>query len=175
MTTEWKIVCDDNTKLLTNDEYSGSWNLYEGTGIYSFQLPHVFYDNAQFCVTANLNAPNAPNNMICQIRYYYQVPPSYNNNKINLGMETNSIIICYDRPFISGLTDKSSLYNIRKHGNGWASFITINFVVPNDINKFRENHQNNKYVYPGKDWKLTLLFVFEDVNKITEKRVIDSI
>ena len=36
---------------------------------------------------------------------------------------------------------------------GWKSGLTIHFLVPDDMN-------NNKHIYPGNDWKLTLTFVF---------------
>ena len=173
MTTEWKTVCNDiNTKLVSKEEYVGGIPVYEGTGIYMLQVPDNFYDRAQFTLSAQLITPYAPNNMRCQIQYYSSISFQGNNNDVapNLSNQNNTIIIGYERIFASGMSDNSYPSNITRLNNGWKSLITIKFFVPDDINKFHGYlYQNDKYVYPGKDWKLSLTFVFVDVNKILER------
>ena len=110
--------------------------------------------------------------MRCQIQYYSSISFQGNNNDVapNLSNQNNTIIIGYERIFASGMSDNSYPSNITRLNNGWKSLITIKFFVPYDINKFhRYLYQNDKYVYPGKDWKLSLTFVFVDVNKILER------
>ena len=78
MTSNCKIVCDDNTRVLTKNEYNNP--IYDGIGIYIIEMPYVFYERGRFCVDVHLSAPNAPNNMICQIHYYSQMSIQSNCN-----------------------------------------------------------------------------------------------
>ena len=175
MTTEWKIICDDTTKLLSKNEYLSRISIpqYEGIGIYAFEVPDNFYDKAQFFITAQLNAPNAPENMVCQICNH---DPVYfnNNNNPNIKNYDSRIIIGYEKTFMNGMVEKSALSKISKHNSGWKAIIVIKFLIPDDMNNFNGYfYPGTKYVYPGKDWKLTMNFIFEDLNKILERNNIE--
>ena len=135
------MLIDDN--LLAKDEYTTYFPRYEGIGVYVAEVPESNY------LIAHLDAPNAPENMICQIRYYSHVYKK-------LGNQNYTTILGNEQIFRSG-TQTSSKY-IYYHTDMWKSLITVHFIVPNNIDNFRDLHVNNKYVYPGKDWKLTLSF-----------------
>lgn len=164
MTSEWKITCSEtNTKLLSKDDYN--WP-HEGIGIYAIDIPDKFYCDAQFSFVAHLDAPNSPNGMKCSVRYYkeFNCQPSSDCSF----RQSCTIMIGYNRPFISGMTEKSSVNYINKlNYPSWKACLAIHFLIPVDMN-------SNKYVYPGKDWKLTLVFTFEDMQKNKERIELDK-
>jgi hypothetical protein len=184
MTTKWEIICDDNNiKLLSKEEYVGGMPVYEGNGIYALQVPNNFYDRAEFSLSAQLISPNAPNNMRCMIYYLSLVgpesqnkPPKYIFNRQIYGGITpmfgiNKIFrqsVIAENASYKGLITKSidPLYK---------PYLLIKFIVPNDINKLTEIWDSKTgFIYPGKDWKLSLTFVFEDANKILERNNLEK-
>lgn len=162
MTTEWKVICNENnTELVSKDEYS-TFSGYDGFGIYIIDIPDKFYHDAKFSVSAHLEAPNVPNGTRCQVKYYNNV--CCNKNAITkIGNNNHSIIIGYNKVFMPGMTDKTMGNNMTSINYPfWKACLTIHFLIPFDMN-------NNKHVYPGKDWNLTLTFTFEDIKKIKER------
>lgn len=166
----WKAHVDDSSKNVTSDEYNVCWD-NQNIGIYCLKIPSEYNKNGYFDVTATFNAPNAPDNIHCEIQ----------SGIIQDGQKDicdYTIMIGYflgtQNRFTPGMTETAKNNRTFQLNHGFETYLFLHFFEPVDPITANELQSGTKmYKYPGKHWDVTLDFVFhnEDTIRLEQEKL----